>query len=67
MTSRTSIRALALAVVLTFGSGVADFAMAQSPADKAAVDAAKARGVVGEQSDGFLGIVGAPTRRPAPP
>lgn len=58
MTSRTSIRALALAVILTFSSGAAEFAMAQSPADKAAVDAAKARGVVGEQADGFLGIVG---------
>jgi hypothetical protein len=57
MTSRTSLRALALAVILTFSSGAADLAMAQSAADKAAVDAAKARGIVGEQADGFLGIV----------
>lgn len=47
-----------MAAILIFGSGAANFAMAQSPGDKAAVDAAKARGVVGEQSDGFLGIVG---------
>lgn len=32
-------------------------ALAQSAAAKAAVDAAKASGVVGEQADGFLGIV----------
>jgi hypothetical protein len=32
-------------------------AMAQSAAAKAAVDAAKARGVVGEQGDGYLGFV----------
>lgn len=30
---------------------------AQSAVDKAAVDAAKAQGVVGEQTDGFLGFV----------
>jgi len=32
-------------------------AVAQSAAAKAAVDAAKARGDVGEQSDGYLGLV----------
>lgn len=49
---------------LTFGAvavaavaGVAGHAYAQSAAAKAAVDAAKARGVVGEQADGFLGFV----------
>ena len=31
--------------------------LAQSAAAKAAVDAAKARGVVGEQGDGYLGFV----------
>jgi uncharacterized protein YdbL (DUF1318 family) len=33
-------------------------AFAQSAAEKAAVDAAKAAGTVGEQADGFLGFVG---------
>jgi len=32
-------------------------AMAQSAAEKAAVDAAKAKGDVGEQGDGYLGFV----------
>jgi uncharacterized protein YdbL (DUF1318 family) len=36
-------------------------ATAQTPAQKAAVDAAKAAGVVGEQGDGLLGFVTAPT------
>lgn len=36
---------------------LATSASAQSAADKAAVDAAKAQGIVGEQSDGFLGFV----------
>jgi uncharacterized protein YdbL (DUF1318 family) len=37
-------------------------ALAQSAQDKAAVDAAKARGEVGEQADGYLGFVrGAPS------
>lgn len=31
-------------------------ALAQTPAQKAMVDAAKVRGVVGEQADGFLGF-----------
>lgn len=38
-------------------------AVAQSASAKALVDAAKAQGVVGEQSDGFLGFV----RTPADP
>ena len=45
-----------LAVVLPSVS-----ATAQTPAQKAAVDAAKAAGVVGEQGDGLLGFVTAPT------
>ena len=36
-------------------------ATAQTAAQKAAVDAAKASGVVGEQGDGLLGFVNAPT------
>ena len=36
-------------------------ATAQTAAQKAAVDAAKAAGVVGEQGDGLLGFVTAPT------
>jgi uncharacterized protein YdbL (DUF1318 family) len=40
---------------------VATPAYAQSGAAKAAVDAAKAKGIVGEQGDGYLGVVsGAP-------
>lgn len=35
--------------------------LAQSAAAKAAVDDAKARGVIGEQGDGYLGFVGAST------
>jgi uncharacterized protein YdbL (DUF1318 family) len=31
--------------------------LAQSSADKAAVDAAKSQGLVGEQADGYLGVV----------
>jgi hypothetical protein len=57
MTSRISIRAAAMAAILIFAPGAANLAMAQTAADKAVVDAAKARGVVGEQADGFLGIV----------
>jgi len=36
---------------------LATSAAGQTAAEKAAVDAAKAQGVVGEQSDGFLGFV----------
>src|SRR5690606_27307922 len=36
-------------------------AIAQTPSQKAAVDAAKAQGVLGEQGDGFVGFVGAPS------
>ena len=45
-------------VALSLGlSLVAGGALAQSAAAKATVDGAKARGVVGEQGDGFLGLV----------
>ena len=42
----------ALALLLTSAPAFADLA-----SDKAAVDAAKAAGTVGEQADGYLGIV----------
>ena len=45
----------ALIVGLTLVAGTAE---AQSAGAKATVDAAKSQGVVGEQADGFLGIVG---------
>lgn len=45
----------AVAAVLLLGS--ASLAQAQSPAAKATVDAAKASGEVGEQADGYLGLV----------
>jgi uncharacterized protein YdbL (DUF1318 family) len=48
---------LALAAMAVLSLGAASPALAQSAAAKAAVDAAKAQGVVGEQGDGFLGIV----------
>ena len=48
--NRIAIAAAALMLAMTP-------AMAQGPAEKAAVDAAKAAGVVGEQGDGYLGIV----------
>jgi uncharacterized protein YdbL (DUF1318 family) len=47
-----------LLIALTLGlSLAASGALAQSAAAKATVDAAKAAGVVGEQADGFLGLV----------
>ena len=46
--------AAVMAAVLMAGAGVA---FAQSAAAKATVDAAKAAGQVGEQADGFLGLV----------
>ena len=45
----------AFAAVLALSS--AGMAMAQSAATKATVDAAKASGEVGEQADGYLGLV----------
>lgn len=53
--------ALALALAASFTAGAAVVAPAAYAADagaaKATVDAAKARGEVGEQGDGYIGIV----------
>ena len=46
-----------LAMGLSLAIAGASAASAQSAAAKAAVDAGKAAGVVGEQADGYLGIV----------
>lgn len=46
--------------MIAFAAGltmIAGAAVAQTPAQKAAVDAAKVAGIVGEQGDGFLGFV----------
>src|SRR4051794_40530024 len=55
------LRTLALAMALTFGPVAAvtlpGVSLAQSQASKQAVDAAKAAGKVGEQGDGYLGII----------
>jgi uncharacterized protein YdbL (DUF1318 family) len=55
------LRPLFLALALTCGAlgavAAPTIAAAQSQAAKAAVDAAKAAGKVGEQGDGYLGIV----------
>jgi uncharacterized protein YdbL (DUF1318 family) len=55
------LKTLALALALTCGAVVAvslpSAVLAQSQASKQAVDAAKAAGKVGEQGDGFLGII----------
>lgn len=56
MTEQFTSRRAALAVLLTAGlSAAAAPAFAQDA--KARVDAAKAQGLVGEQGDGFLGVV----------
>lgn len=52
---RKTMTVLALGLALTAGG--ANLALAQSAAAKAAVDAGKAAGTVGEQADGYLGIV----------
>ena len=52
------IRRLFFALILAVGLAGAGGALAQSTAAKAAVDAAKAQGIVGEQGDGYLGFVG---------
>ena len=61
---RRSILARVLAVSLAIAGGAFMSVMlpsipatAQTPAQKAAVDAAKAAGTVGEQGDGYLGFV----------
>jgi uncharacterized protein YdbL (DUF1318 family) len=51
------MRGVVLALVL--GLSAAGHATAQSASAKAQVDAGKAEGVVGEQADGFLGLVSA--------
>ena len=55
-------RSLALALALTMSAAatasVPKLATAQSQASKQTVDAAKAVGKVGEQGDGYLGIIG---------
>jgi uncharacterized protein YdbL (DUF1318 family) len=60
--SKGKIGALLAAALIVGGAAAAigvvpSVATAQSAAAKAAVDAAKARGDVGEQSDGYLGLV----------
>ncbi|AZS23085.1 MULTISPECIES: YdbL family protein [unclassified Caulobacter] len=52
---RKTMTVLALGVAMTAAG--AGLAMAQSAAAKATVDAAKTAGTVGEQADGYLGIV----------
>ena len=54
MIRRTLFKAGLVAVATLALAGAA---MSQTPASKAAVDAAKDRGVVGEQADGFVGFV----------
>lgn len=55
MRTKTAVlAALGLALAALAGPGVS---LAQTSADKAVVDAGKASGTVGEQSDGYLGIV----------
>lgn len=49
---RNTLTALAAGLLMIAGA-----AHAQTPAQKAAVDAAKTAGTVGEQADGFLGFV----------
>jgi uncharacterized protein YdbL (DUF1318 family) len=51
---RKTMTVLAMGLTLAAASAPA---MAQSAAAKAAVDAAKVSGTVGEQADGYLGIV----------
>ena len=48
---------LAAGLTLALAGGPA---FAQSAADKAAVDVAKTQGVIGEQGDGYLGLVHGP-------
>ncbi|MBC6982921.1 YdbL family protein [Caulobacter sp. 17J80-11] len=55
MSMRTFFAGLSAALIGLFA--LAGAATAQVPNAKALVDAAKAQGVVGEQSDGYLGFV----------
>ncbi len=43
-------------VALAMGAAIAGSALAQTSAQKALIDAAKSRGEVGEQADGFVGV-----------
>jgi uncharacterized protein YdbL (DUF1318 family) len=53
-----TLRALLLVLFgLALFAAAPGVGLAQTSADKATVDAAKAQGVVGEQADGYLGIV----------
>lgn len=52
---RKTMTVLAMGLAMTAAG--AGLAMAQSAAAKATVDAAKTAGTVGEQADGYLGIV----------
>lgn len=45
------------AAVMVSAALAAGAVAAQTPGDKATIDAAKAQGVVGEQADGYLGLV----------
>jgi uncharacterized protein len=56
MTMRRAILTALIAFGLSLGLASGP-AFAQTSADKAAVDAAKSQGVVGEQADGYLGLV----------
>ncbi len=62
MKTKSAVK-IALTALMIAGSGVAATALIATPASadvaasKALVDAAKAKGTVGEQSDGFLGFV----------
>lgn len=57
MISRKHIAAaLAVLAIGTAAATVPTLALAQTSAQKALIDAAKADGVVGEQADGFLGF-----------
>lgn len=51
-----NFRKLFVAFAAMAAIGVAGASMAQTNAQKAAIDAAKAQGVVGEQADGYLGF-----------
>ena len=53
----TFFKLMAPVAAMVAGVAVAGAAIANPAAAKVAVDAAKAQGVVGEQSDGFLGFV----------
>ena len=53
------------AVALAMGVALAGTALAQTGAQKALIDAAKSRGEVGEQADGYVGVRTS-TSRPSP-